>query len=250
MKMHHVPVDSSKTPTKTSSTSPCYTFSLFNIIQRTLLNPVLRQAMHFGPGQLVDKPTELWEGDLWCESPLFGREKIVVNNSNGKARLEHYNHYFNRVCYRSLLKLLLFLIEYWLNDIVQLVSEQNVQLARIRGLPEHNGIQKLLVDCLLTYDGLPYVFKTKERYHCSEEGEVWLTDDTRIVDTSQLLGKPLKAWMTDTQPPSRYDIRLCEIIYKIQTSNGPQYNIRPISKRHHLPSETGLFPCKTAPQGD
>jgi hypothetical protein len=54
----------------------------------------------------------------------------------------------------------------------QLISEKNDQLARIRGLPELNGIQKLLVDCLLTYDGLPYVFKTNERYHCSEEGEV------------------------------------------------------------------------------
>jgi hypothetical protein len=36
--------------------------------------------MYFGPGIEKTRKTELWHGDLWKESPLFGESIIVVNN--------------------------------------------------------------------------------------------------------------------------------------------------------------------------
>lgn len=38
--------------------------------------------MYFGPGiEVSTNRTEFWHGTLWQESPLFGCEKMTINNS-------------------------------------------------------------------------------------------------------------------------------------------------------------------------
>jgi hypothetical protein len=36
--------------------------------------------MYFGPGVYSDVIQELWHGDIWHKSPLFGSTCIQVNN--------------------------------------------------------------------------------------------------------------------------------------------------------------------------
>ena len=45
-----------------------------------MLNPKLRDQMYFGPGIYSDIRQELWHGDIWHKSPLFGTSCIQVNN--------------------------------------------------------------------------------------------------------------------------------------------------------------------------
>ena len=46
-----------------------------------LNNPSLKNEMYFRPGIETTNKTELWHGTLWQESPLFGYEKITLNDS-------------------------------------------------------------------------------------------------------------------------------------------------------------------------
>jgi hypothetical protein len=55
-------------------------FPLKNILHRILLNPKLHDQMYFGPGIYSDIKQELWHGDIWHKSPLFGNTCIQVNN--------------------------------------------------------------------------------------------------------------------------------------------------------------------------
>ena len=61
--------------------SSAYHHSIGDIIHRILSSP-LRNDLYFGPGLKVDKPSELWHGTLWRESPLFGAD--FVRCSKGK----------------------------------------------------------------------------------------------------------------------------------------------------------------------
>jgi hypothetical protein len=45
-----------------------------------LNNPSLKKEIYFGPGIEATNKTELWHGTIWQESPLFGCEKILLNN--------------------------------------------------------------------------------------------------------------------------------------------------------------------------
>ncbi|CAG8505973.1 107_t:CDS:2 [Cetraspora pellucida] len=47
--------------------------------QRLPLLPI--SQMYFGPGQQVEKNQELWHGDIWKESPRFGKASIKKNEA-------------------------------------------------------------------------------------------------------------------------------------------------------------------------
>ena len=36
--------------------------------------------MYFGPGIEVPEAVELWHGQIWKESPIFGETSLLVNN--------------------------------------------------------------------------------------------------------------------------------------------------------------------------
>jgi hypothetical protein len=50
--------------------------------------------MYFGPGVEKENKTELWHGDMWKESPLFGESSIVVDNG------ERTNNYCIIIVYK------------------------------------------------------------------------------------------------------------------------------------------------------
>jgi hypothetical protein len=75
------------TTSRTPSSKEAYTFSIKGWIHRIINNKTLMSKMYFGPGVEKENKTELWHGDLWKESPLFGESSIVVDNGE---RINNY----------------------------------------------------------------------------------------------------------------------------------------------------------------
>ncbi|KAF0450516.1 hypothetical protein F8M41_002168 [Gigaspora margarita] len=63
-----------------------YYFSLLNYLQRMLKNPVISSKLYFGPGVLSESGEELWEGNLWAESPLFGQSNLMTLREYGRIQ--------------------------------------------------------------------------------------------------------------------------------------------------------------------
>jgi hypothetical protein len=65
-----VPVKQEKQPSGiiNLSTAKVYHLDPINIINMILNSPQIRQKMHIGMAELVDKPSELWHGYSWAES--------------------------------------------------------------------------------------------------------------------------------------------------------------------------------------
>lgn len=77
---HNVKINPMDTPSTTVTQKEGYTFSLLDHIQRILKNQSLFSKMYFGPGIEASEVVELWHGQLWKESPIFGETFLKVNN--------------------------------------------------------------------------------------------------------------------------------------------------------------------------
>lgn len=75
---HVIPINTKNTPSTTKDSKRVYYFSLIEHLQRILKNPSLSSQLYFGPGIFSKSCEELWEGDLWAESPLFGQSNLVT----------------------------------------------------------------------------------------------------------------------------------------------------------------------------
>lgn len=60
------------------TTEPAYTHSVTDIVKRVLCTKRIRDRMHFGAGQKVKRPKELYHGQLWRESAIFGDDHVHV----------------------------------------------------------------------------------------------------------------------------------------------------------------------------
>jgi hypothetical protein len=74
-----IKINPKKTPSTSKETKSCYFLSIHDIIQNILNNPSLYNTLYFGPGIEAEEKKEYWHGDLWAESPLFGQDKIIIN---------------------------------------------------------------------------------------------------------------------------------------------------------------------------
>jgi hypothetical protein len=79
IRAHSININQKKTPSTSKEIKLSYYLSIFDIIQNILNNPLLYNTLYFGPGIEVKKKKEYWHGDLWAESPLFGQDKIMIN---------------------------------------------------------------------------------------------------------------------------------------------------------------------------
>ncbi|CAG8749843.1 13111_t:CDS:2, partial [Dentiscutata erythropus] len=78
MKIHSymVPINIKSTPSTIKDSTRVYYFSLIEHLQQILKNSSLSSQLYFGPGIFSKSCEELWEGDLWAESPLFGQPNL------------------------------------------------------------------------------------------------------------------------------------------------------------------------------
>src|SRR5437879_5558497 len=80
VRSHQISITSKNTPSTASPSRDAYIFSLHETIERVLNNPFLMSKMYFGPGIESDEKSELWHGDIWKRSPLFGENKLETQN--------------------------------------------------------------------------------------------------------------------------------------------------------------------------
>jgi hypothetical protein len=90
-----IKINQKKTPSTSKKTKPSYYLSISDIIWNILNNPTLYDTLYFGPGIEVKAKKEYWHGDLWAESPLFGQDKIIINQGIGLILLIIMNIYAN-----------------------------------------------------------------------------------------------------------------------------------------------------------
>src|SRR5438128_12432169 len=80
VKSHSVVIDDRKTPSTSNPTKLAYTISIKEHLNHILNNPRLMEKMYFGRGIESCEKSELWHGDIWQRSPLYGDATIVINN--------------------------------------------------------------------------------------------------------------------------------------------------------------------------
>ncbi|PKK61347.1 hypothetical protein RhiirC2_791919 [Rhizophagus irregularis] len=77
---HNVKINPMDTPSTSVSVKEGYTFSILDYIQRILNNPSIFPKLYFGPGVETLEKFELWHGQVWKESPLFGKTSHMIKN--------------------------------------------------------------------------------------------------------------------------------------------------------------------------
>jgi hypothetical protein len=64
------------TPSTSKPFKEAYTISFIAHLKKILNNPLLFEKMYFGPGVHTEERVEYWHGDIWAQSPLFGKEYL------------------------------------------------------------------------------------------------------------------------------------------------------------------------------
>jgi len=80
IKAHTIPIKTKHTPSTSTPVKQAYTFSLYELIEQVLCDPILFKKMYFGPGKSSSCNHEFWHGNIWKQSPLFGEEYICIQN--------------------------------------------------------------------------------------------------------------------------------------------------------------------------
>ena len=80
VRKHEVPLCIQRTPFTSTSTKQVFTISPLTYLERILKNPFLMLKMYFGPGIVVNEKRELWHGELWQDSLLFGEGEIRIED--------------------------------------------------------------------------------------------------------------------------------------------------------------------------
>ncbi|CAJ0750133.1 13749_t:CDS:2 [Entrophospora sp. SA101] len=137
-KGHTVTLNNRNMPSTFKSIGQALIFPLKNILHCVLSNPELCKNMYFGPGIHSENGHELWHGDLWQKSPLFGEKNIKLNH-----------------------------------DIY------------------------IKIECILEFNSLPSVLKSKQRKVASCNGHLWMTDKTLIINPINIKSK----YVTIQDPP-------------------------------------------------
>ncbi|PKC75552.1 hypothetical protein RhiirA1_448603 [Rhizophagus irregularis] len=130
---HNVKINPMDTPSTSVSVKEGYTFSILDYIQRILNNPSIFPKLYFGFGVETLEKFELWHGQVWKESPLFGETSHMIKNEFYQAG--------DFILYNS-----------------QEEAGDNQQLGQINGIviPKENSFEKLLyVQKIMYYSDLP-----------------------------------------------------------------------------------------------
>ena len=79
------------------------------------------------------------------------------------------------------------------------------------------------IECILEFKSLPSTLKSQRRRIAFNEGYLWMTDDTIIINPVNIVSK-ISIWLTDISKPDNYQHIINEIVYYV---NG-QWSTRPI----------------------
>ncbi|CAB4491125.1 unnamed protein product [Rhizophagus irregularis] len=204
---HNIKINPKDTPSTSPFLKEGYTFSIIDHIERLLNNPLIYPKLYFGPGVETSERSELWHGQVWKESPLFGETEYRIGN----------------VLYKA-------------GDFVLYYTKEMTEqrLGQINGIviPKENSKQHLLyIQKIIYYEDLPGNIKSFNRQNQSNNhNTVWLTEKREIISVDDIITH-VNIWLEDLPEPVNYDYRIKEILY----THNNQQKIRQIQKRHRLP---------------
>ncbi|RIB26740.1 hypothetical protein C2G38_2029970 [Gigaspora rosea] len=182
---HMVPINTKNTPSTSKDSTRAYYFSLIEHIQRILNNPSLSSHLYFGPGIFSNSCEELWEGDLWAESPLFGLPNIITLQDS-----------FN--C----------------GDFVKYYSaSKTIEVGRIRSFVIVNKKIATRVQRLFSYEKIPQYLRSKQHAPCLLQ-KLYLVEESEpfIINPSSLICC-LNVWLQDQSAPPKVDFFVSKILY-------------------------------------
>jgi len=88
IRSHDISISTKHTPSTLAFVKTAFTFSLHEIIWRVLNNPSIISQMYFGPCISVHEKSEIWYGDIWKTSPLFGQESLNIGGGLRKFTIK------------------------------------------------------------------------------------------------------------------------------------------------------------------
>ncbi|CAB4404894.1 unnamed protein product [Rhizophagus irregularis] len=177
-----------------------------NSHDRILKNPFLFSKMYFGPGVEASEVVELWEGQIWKESPIFGETSLLINNVLYQA-----GDFIIYIIYQE--------------------RSSTLHLGQINGIvtKENKDEKFLYIQEIVYYSDLPKNLKSYERLNKSKKSTVWLTERRNLVNISNVINH-VKIWLKDLPEPLNYDYQIDEILYV----HNNRSKIRQITRRHRL----------------
>ncbi|PKY34757.1 hypothetical protein RhiirB3_454782 [Rhizophagus irregularis] len=150
-----ISISSKKTPSTSRDSKMAYQLSISDIIWNVLNNPSLVKKMYFGPGVDSKIKSEYWHGTLWAESPLFGKEQLMISEEIYKCGDFVYYYDYN---------------------------DNEQKLGRLRAIVLNEGDQyRLRIQKVLDYNDLPETFKRELGQNRSLSREVWLQDELVLL---------------------------------------------------------------------
>ncbi|UZO09324.1 uncharacterized protein OCT59_029556 [Rhizophagus irregularis] len=73
----------------------------------------------------------------------------------------------------------------------------------------------LKIECILEFNSLPSILKSRQRNVASQNGYLWMTDNTIIISLANVKSK-VNVWLMDiNEPPINYKYSIEEIVYYI-----------------------------------
>ncbi|KAF0511010.1 Serine/threonine protein kinase [Gigaspora margarita] len=179
-------INTKNTPSMSKDSARVYYFSLIEHIQRILKNLTLSSHLYFGPGVFSKSCEELWEGDLWAESPLFSLPNLVtMQNSFNCDDFVKYNS-----------------------------TSETIEIGQIRSFVIVNKKISARIQRLLHYEQVPQFLRSKQ-YSPHSSQELYLVEESElfIIDPSNLICC-VNIWPKDQHALPNIDFFVNKILYK------------------------------------
>ena len=110
-------------------------------------------------------------------------------------------------------------MKYRCGDFIYYSDNDQNKIGRLRAIlkDDEHDLTRLQIQKALSFQDLPASLKSKVRQQRSNSGEIWLTDDYKVITTSQIINKSAVK-MTDIKEivyehRSRWHVRNIELSY-------------------------------------
>ncbi|PKB95143.1 hypothetical protein RhiirA5_437293 [Rhizophagus irregularis] len=134
--------------------------------------------------------------------------------------------------------------EFWDGNLWQEspLLDKRTRIGRIIAIVSTSSDVKLKIQVLYYCDELPNNFRKLSRVQEAENGELWLSEVTSLINKDNII-EPIAVWLQDSLHLSSYQFYVKEILYSYEG----RWKIRNVELRHHHLCEYTKIPS-TAPQ--
>ena len=116
-------------------------------------------------------------------------------------------------------------VVYSLGEFITYNENYQIRYGRIVAILRIDDSQDYCIklEHILEFDSLPIVLRSQQRRIASCNGYLWMTDNTVIIDTTNIMSK-VNIWLVNVDEPDNYQYSIDEIVYSVNR----QWMTRPI----------------------